>query len=41
LKHANRDGSGVERRLHDPIEDRLTPLEPLDLSRVHSIDDLV
>src|ERR1700737_2098392 len=31
----------MERHLHDPIEDRLTPLEPLDLQRVHSIDDLV
>jgi deoxyhypusine synthase len=41
LKHGNHDGSGIERRLHNPIEDRLTPLEPLDLSRVHSIDDLV
>jgi deoxyhypusine synthase len=27
--------------LHDPIEDRLIPLEPLDPTRVHSIDDLV
>jgi deoxyhypusine synthase len=27
--------------LHDPIEDRLVPLESLDLKRVHSIDDLV
>jgi deoxyhypusine synthase len=35
------DGSGVDRKLHNPIEDRLIPLEPLDLSRVHSIDDLV
>ena len=29
------------RILHDPIEDRLTPIFPLDLSRVHTIDDLV
>jgi deoxyhypusine synthase len=41
LKHGNHDGAGVERHLHDPIEDRLVPLEPLDLTRVHSIDDLV
>ena len=41
LKHDNHDGAGVERHLHDPIEDRLVPLEPLDLTRVHSIDDLV
>jgi len=41
MKHDNHDGAGIERHLHDPIEDRLTPLEPLDLSRVHSVDDLV
>jgi deoxyhypusine synthase len=29
------------RTLHDPIKDRLTPIFPLDLSRVHTIDDLV
>ena len=40
-KHTNHDGAGIERKLHDPIEDRLVPLEPLDLRRVHSVDDLV
>lgn len=34
-------GDGKERDLHNPVEDRLVPLEPLDLSKVHSIDDLV
>src|SRR5450631_2893348 len=29
------------RILNDPIEDRLTPIFPLDLSRIHTIDDLV
>src|ERR1700758_4958672 len=29
------------RVLHDPIEDRLTPIYPIDLSRVQTIDDLV
>jgi deoxyhypusine synthase len=29
------------RILHDPLEDRLTPIYPLDLSKIHSIDDLV
>jgi len=29
------------RSLHDPIEDRLTPIFPLDLARLHTIDDLV
>ena len=41
LKHDNHDGAGIERHLHDPVEDRLIPLEPLDLQKVHSIDDLV
>lgn len=29
------------RVLHDPIKDRLTPIYPLDLSRVRTVDDLV
>jgi len=41
MKRENHDGSGTDRELHNPIEDRLIPLEPLDLSRVRSIDDLV
>jgi deoxyhypusine synthase len=39
--HAGHAGDGVERHLHNPIEDRLIPLEPLDLGKVKSIDDLV
>jgi len=34
-------GEGKDRLLHNPIEDRLIPLEPLDLSKVRSIDGLV
>ena len=34
-------GEGIERVLHDPISDKLVPLDPLDLTRVHSVDDLV
>jgi deoxyhypusine synthase len=41
MKHKNSDGTGIDRKLHSPIEDRLVPLEPLDLSKVRSIDDLV
>jgi deoxyhypusine synthase len=41
VKHGNHDGSGIERQLHNPVEDKLIPLEPLDLGQVHSIDDLV
>jgi len=40
LKHEH-NGSGIDRKLHNPVEDRLTPLEPLDLGRIRSIDDLV
>jgi len=41
MKHENHDGTGIDRKLHNPVEDRLIPLAPLDLSKVHSIDDLV
>jgi len=41
MKHGNHDGSGIDRKLHDPVEDRLVALESLDLKSVHSIDDLV
>src|SRR6266581_7259546 len=41
MKHGDDDGAGIDRKLHDPIEDRLIPLEPLDLGSVRSIDDLV
>src|ERR1035441_5636487 len=34
-------GEGRDRHLHNPIEDRLIPLEPLDLGKVTSIDGLV
>ncbi|HUK23341.1 MAG TPA: deoxyhypusine synthase family protein [Terriglobales bacterium] len=41
MKHDNHDGSGIDRHLHDPVEDKLIPLEPLDPNRIRSIDDLV
>ncbi len=47
LKHShhrlgkNEEGAGIERKLHDPVEDRLIPLAPLDLREIHSIDGLV
>jgi deoxyhypusine synthase len=41
LKHETQQGAGIERKLHNPIEDRLIPLEPLDLNRIGSIDALV
>jgi len=40
--HGRHDGGeGLERKLHNPIEDSLVPLEPLDLGKVSSIDGLV
>ena len=41
MKHGNHDGVGIDRKLHNPIEDRLIPLESLDLSSVRSVGDLV
>src|SRR5713226_1384468 len=41
-KHGHhQEGAGIDRKLHDPVADRLIPLEPLDLGKIHSIDDLV
>jgi len=40
-KHGTHDGAGIERDLHDPVRDRLIPLEPLDLGKIRSIDGLV
>jgi deoxyhypusine synthase len=39
--HGIHGGDGVDRHLHNPIEDRLIPLEPLELGKIKSIDDLV
>src|SRR5437868_15292827 len=42
MKHGNHhDGTGIDRKLHNPIEDRLIPLEPLDLTKIRTVDDLV
>jgi deoxyhypusine synthase len=35
------EGSGIDRKLHDPVKDKLSPVFPLDLSRAKSINDLV
>jgi len=40
-EHDKSHGEGIDRVLHDPISDKLVPLEPLDLSQIHSVDDLV
>ncbi|MGH8694756.1 MAG: hypothetical protein ACREVM_11075, partial [Burkholderiales bacterium] len=41
MKHGQPEGAGSERKLHDPVEDKLVPVYPLDLSKCHTIDDLV
>jgi deoxyhypusine synthase len=38
-KHGNKTVTG--RVLHDPVKDKLRPIFPLDLSKCHTIDDLV
>src|SRR5262249_40435105 len=34
-------GAGIERKLHDPVQDKLSPVFPLDLGKARSIDALV
>ncbi len=41
MKHGEPEGAGQERKLHDPVEDKLVPVYPLDLSKCRTIDDLV
>lgn len=42
MKQGNHnDGTGIDRKLHNPIKDKLIPLESLDLNRVDSVNDLV
>jgi deoxyhypusine synthase len=36
-----REGAGIDRKLHDPVKDKLSPVFPLDLSKIQSISDLV
>ena len=37
----NKSSEKRVRRLHDPVADKLTPVYPLDLSKIHTLDDLV
>ncbi|HET9165977.1 MAG TPA: deoxyhypusine synthase family protein [Candidatus Angelobacter sp.] len=34
-------GTGIDRKLHDPVQDKLSPVFPLDLSKAKTISDLV
>ena len=40
-KHNHHEGAGIDRKLHDPVSDKLIPLAPLDLTQIKSIDGLV
>ncbi|HEY6308020.1 MAG TPA: deoxyhypusine synthase family protein, partial [Candidatus Angelobacter sp.] len=35
------EGAGIDRKLHDPVQDQLSPVHPLDLSRAKSVSELV
>jgi deoxyhypusine synthase len=34
-------GTGIDRKLHDPVQDKLSPVFPLDLSKAKTISDLM
>src|SRR5581483_6467330 len=38
---SDHEGAGIDRKLHDPVSDKLIPLEPLDLGKIRSVNDLV
>ncbi|HKD14661.1 MAG TPA: deoxyhypusine synthase family protein [Candidatus Angelobacter sp.] len=35
------EGTGIDRKLHDPVKDKLSPVFPLDLSQVKNLSELV
>ena len=35
------EGAGKDRKLHDPVKDKLSPVFPLDLSKAKNISELV
>ncbi len=41
MKHSKHEGAGKERKLHDPVKDKLVPIHPLDLGQVRTVDELV
>jgi deoxyhypusine synthase len=42
LKHDHEhEGTGIDRKLHNPVEDKLAPVYPLDLSKIRTVNDLV
>ena len=41
MKQSEQEGAGSIRKLHDPVEDKLVPIQPLDLGRTKTVNDLV
>lgn len=41
VNHHEHQGAGIDRKLHDPVADKLSPVYPLDLSKIHGISDLM
>lgn len=41
MAKAKRHKTATGRYLHDPVRDKLTPIEPLDLGKIKTVDDLV
>jgi deoxyhypusine synthase len=41
LKKQKQAGAGIDRKLHDPVSDKLSPVFPLDLNKIKSIDGLM
>jgi deoxyhypusine synthase len=41
LTKKHQAGAGIDRKLHDPVQDKLSPVYPLDLSKVKGMSDLV
>src|SRR5271169_5507187 len=41
LKHGKHEGVGSDRKLHDPVKDKLVPIHPLDLNQAKTVNALV
>jgi deoxyhypusine synthase len=41
LARKKQEGAGIDRKLHDPVKDKLSPVFPLDLSKAKTISALV
>ncbi len=41
MKHGKHEGVGSNRKLHDPVKDKLVAIHPLDLNQAKTVNDLV